>query len=377
MANKNKSWKTTASVVGALVLANAFWGGSAVVYQIGLQNMHVLVLSFYRQLFASVVLIMIAAGVERKMPPRSEWGWLALVGFLGVYLNQLLFAIGVFYAQSIIAAIMQLAVSPTTTAMAILLKQEKFSILKLVGIILCIIGSLFMIDISHFSITSGKGLGVVVLFAQSIFAAGYLVAQKQVLERVPPITTTAAMYAVGTPLMTVTALIFLPLNSATWTTNTTGIWAIVYAVAAQSVAAYILNAYANKHSKSSTVAVFETVNPFVAAILATIFLNEPITWNIIVGGLIILGGLAVVTFEQYRETKNAVSSLDALMARSTDFEMETNQLDSDEEVDDELEPSNEYAALSTQLSDSAALGASEMSPGSSIALELDRSDNTT
>jgi drug/metabolite transporter (DMT)-like permease len=100
----------------------------------------------------------------------------------------------------------------------------------------------------------------VVLFAQSIFAAGYLVAQKQVLERVPPITTTAAMYAVGTPLMTATALIFLPLNSATWTTNTTGIWAIVYAVAAQSVAAYILNAYANKNSKSSTVAVFETVN---------------------------------------------------------------------------------------------------------------------
>jgi drug/metabolite transporter (DMT)-like permease len=80
---------------------------------------------------------------------------LALTGFLGVYLNQLLFAIGVFYAQSIIAAIMQLAVSPTTTALAIILKQEKFSFLKLIGIILCIIGSLVMIDISHFSLTSG------------------------------------------------------------------------------------------------------------------------------------------------------------------------------------------------------------------------------
>lgn len=90
------------------------------------------------------------------MPPRSEWGWLSLVGFLGVYLNQLLFAIGVYNAGAIIAAIMQLAVSPTTTALAILLKMEKFSILKIVGIILSTIGSLIIIDFSNFSISSGS-----------------------------------------------------------------------------------------------------------------------------------------------------------------------------------------------------------------------------
>jgi hypothetical protein len=114
--------------------------------------------------------------------------------------------------------------------------------------------------------------------------------------------------------------------------------------------------------------------PFVAAILATIFLDEPITWNIIVGGLVILGGLGVVTFEQYRETKNAVSSLDALMARSTDFEMDGNHLDSDEEADEELEPSNEYAAVRTDQTESVTT-ASSMEPGSSIALEIDNSDD--
>lgn len=46
---------------------------SAVVYKIGLQHMHVLVLSFYRQLFASLVLIAIAAIFESALDSTVFW----------------------------------------------------------------------------------------------------------------------------------------------------------------------------------------------------------------------------------------------------------------------------------------------------------------
>jgi len=124
--------------------------------------MHPLVLSFYRQVFATPILIIIAAIVERAnahrhassplnfsslghLPHKSELGWFTLIGFLGVYLNQLGFAFGVKYAGAVIAAVMQLIVSPATTTLAIILKMERFAWLKLVGIVVCIGGSVTMI----------------------------------------------------------------------------------------------------------------------------------------------------------------------------------------------------------------------------------------
>lgn len=76
-----------------------------------------------------------------------------------------------------------------------------------------------------------------------------------------------------------------------------------------------------------------------------------------VGGVVILGGLAVVTWEQYRDSQSGQTSLDALMTRFDGVDTELNQIDTDDENEEDLGlvqsasrtdggSGNEYAAVS-------------------------------
>jgi drug/metabolite transporter (DMT)-like permease len=237
---------------------------SSIASKIGLERMTVLTLSVYRQLFSTPILVGLAVVLDRprRLPARSEIPNILLCGALGVFLNQVLFALGVQWAGAVIASIMQLVVSPMTSALEVILRMARFSWVKAGGIALCIVGSLLMIGIHNVNaFESTRVFGVLVLFSQACCAAGYLILQKRLLEDMQPATATAAMYIPGTVLTVLAAVIILPFTAAQWTPGDGIGWICVgYAVLFQSVAAYVLNAWANSKSSPSTVAVFETIN---------------------------------------------------------------------------------------------------------------------
>ncbi|WP_228560656.1 EamA family transporter [Catenulispora pinisilvae] len=80
----------------------------------------------------------------------------------------------------------------------------------------------------------------------------------------------------------------------------TSAWATLYLVAAGSLVAFCSYVWLLKNAPISTVATYAYVNPVVAVALGALFLNEAITLAVVVGGLIVVLGVAVVIATERR-----------------------------------------------------------------------------
>jgi drug/metabolite transporter (DMT)-like permease len=70
--------------------------------------------------------------------------------------------------------------------------------------------------------------------------------------------------------------------------------ALAYLVIAGSVVAYSAYAFALKHLPVATVSLYAYINPVIAVVLGTLVLNEPFSARIVVAGVIVLAGTAMV-----------------------------------------------------------------------------------
>lgn len=80
----------------------------------------------------------------------------------------------------------------------------------------------------------------------------------------------------------------------------TSVWATVYLVGAGSLVAFSSYVWLLKNAPISTVATYAYVNPVVAVALGALFLSETITVAVVIGGLIVVLGVAVVIATERR-----------------------------------------------------------------------------
>ena len=80
----------------------------------------------------------------------------------------------------------------------------------------------------------------------------------------------------------------------------TSVWATLYLVGAGSLVAFSSYVWLLKNAPISTVATYAYVNPVVAVALGALFLNETITVAVVIGGLIVVLGVAVVIATERR-----------------------------------------------------------------------------
>ena len=80
----------------------------------------------------------------------------------------------------------------------------------------------------------------------------------------------------------------------------TSAWATIYLVGAGSLVAFSSYVWLLKNAPISTVATYAYVNPVVAVALGALFLSEAITLAVVIGGLIVVFGVAVVIATERR-----------------------------------------------------------------------------
>jgi hypothetical protein len=107
----------------------------------------------------------------------------------------------------------------------------------------------------------------------------------------------------GAPFISLTALIFVP-EWSDWVPNQQGVGAVIYAVLAHSVVGYLILSFANRHTQSSIVAAMNCTQAPMVAIIATFYANETFDGQDIVGTLIIMLGLAVISYQRYKEQQD-------------------------------------------------------------------------
>ena len=151
--------------------------------------------------------------------------------------------------------------------------------------------------------TSAKPLSVAVLVVGTIcWATGSRYAPRLGLPRDPLVTALYEMVFGGTAMVLLGVLRGEPARLHLDRVDGSGWIGLAYLVVFGSLLAYTAYSYLLANAPISLVGTYAYVNPAVAVFLGWLILNESLTWQILLGGAVIIVGVALVVTSERRRT---------------------------------------------------------------------------
>eukprot|EP00117_Sycon_ciliatum_P004307 scpid66188/ scgid8743/ len=313
-----------------------------------------LVFSLFRDLCCFPVLMLAAFVAEKKimLPTLREFPIFILLGFLGMFCNQLLYILGVYWAGPDIASAFQPAIPVWAAFFAILFRVEKLPSLrklytwaKLLGILCAAAGAIGMTvfkPVSSSSSSSGNTtespdtvttacaqdatkhnshdtvIGCIMLLGNTVAMSFYVLAQKKLIfmkteQRFSdmPVNVTAWCYffgavfmALASPLAKTVQQPVCGVKSDPWHIPLEVTYPIEYAIFIASALCYLLITWSTMQISATLVTAFWPLQVPVAIVMAYFVLEDRLNWQqYVFCGLIILGLLFVVLANRVQEKK--------------------------------------------------------------------------
>jgi drug/metabolite transporter (DMT)-like permease len=270
------------------------WGASFIATKIAVRQVSPVTVVWLRFTMGVMILGMaVAARKQFALPNKNEWGYFALLGFLGITFHQWLQSNGLLTAQANTTAWI---VATTPVFMALLgwlVLKEGLSWIKSAGIVLAALGVLLVVtDGNLFSIMNGRfgTTGDFLILISAINWAVFSVLSRRGLKAHP---ATRMMFFVMTLGWIFTSVLFFSGKGITEITQlkTNGWLAVAFLGVFCSGLAYIAWYDALQALSTAQTGVFLYIEPLVAVVVAAIILGEPITGASLFGGGIILFGV--------------------------------------------------------------------------------------
>lgn len=274
----------------ALLAVQLTFSGLHIFGKVVLEAVHPLALASLRVLFATPLLLWLAWRHDRVLPSRRMLPSLALLGLLGVFFNQLLFISGLELTTATNAAILMPSIPVFAIGVAALFRIERIGLRRVLGIGLTVAGALVLLEPGRLTVGGREALGNLLVLANCLSYAAFLVAQRPVLTRLPWRTVLAWAFLFGGTGVVAVGGQQLAATDATALTPAV-LWGIGYILVFPTLIGYILNTWAVRRSSPSLVAAFITLQPLLTAGFAILLLGEPAGWREAAGFLLIAAGL--------------------------------------------------------------------------------------
>jgi drug/metabolite transporter (DMT)-like permease len=279
----------------ALIFVQISFGAFSVFGKYVLGYVHPLAVAGLRVLFAGPLLMLLALRYDKVLPKGRDLLTLAMLGFFGVFLNQLLFITGLDYTTATNASILMPSIPIFTVGIAMVMGVERITFRRAVGIGIAVAGALIMLRVTKFSLAEDTVVGNAMVLVNCLSYSIFLVLARPVLLRIPPLTVIAWTFVFGGSgvlLFSAPELLRIPVQSLPLL-----VWlGIAYVVVFPTIINYLLNTWAIKRSSSTLVAAYTTLQPVVATTLAVMLLGEYFGAREILGFLLIVGGLLSITW---------------------------------------------------------------------------------
>ena len=277
--------------------AVALWGVSFVATKAALREVSPLTLIVYRfALGTALLFLMLKIQRTSLVPPRDALPMLALMGFLGIFVHQLLQVYGLTLTTAVRTGWLIGLIPIWSAILSAVFLHEGFGVRKVVGLLLGAVGAFFVITRGEMSLqllALPRTLGDFLIILSTINWAIYTIVSAKTLKRLGSLRTTAATMFIGWIMLV--PLFFAGARLHEYSRLTpAGLGYIIFLGVGCSGAGYLLWCAALERLEASRVAAFLYLEPLVTLAVAVPVLGEPVGWLTIAGGLLVLAGVFMV-----------------------------------------------------------------------------------
>jgi O-acetylserine/cysteine efflux transporter len=277
--------------VAFLVLIAAIWGVNTVLTKVALGVVPPLFLSVVRFLITLVVLLPFI------QPVGPLWKPMLAVAVLTGPLHFGLQFVGIHIATDLSPMViaMQLWI-PATVALAAIFLNEKTSVVRVVGIVISLFGVAVLVFEPSVWLQM-PAFGMVALASLSYAAASIVMRKYGGLD---PIQAQAWLAVVTIPVLGLGSVLTETGQVASLVAATPIVWvAILFAALLSGLVGNVGMWRMVQRYEVSRTTPFSLLTPFIAIALGVAVLGDPVTGQLLIGGLLSLGGVVIVALVQH------------------------------------------------------------------------------
>jgi drug/metabolite transporter (DMT)-like permease len=296
--------KNIYSGIGLAILTTLIWSGNFIIARGVIKDIPPVSLAFYRWLLASVIILPFAFKKFKVEWPfiKRSWHYLFWASLTGVALFNTFVYIGAHYTSAINLSLIGTTSSPVMSIiMARIFLKEQIGWMKLLGLLICITGVLFLLSGGNFQNLLGHkySKGDLWVLAAAFCFAGYNTLVKKKPASISPVSFLFAAFAFGT-IMLFPFYLWEINNSAsvTWTIDL--FLAILYLGLGASVICFLIWNIAIGKLGAGRTALFGNLIPVFSSIEAVLILNEQFTWIHVVSMIIVFTGIVLANLRLSR-----------------------------------------------------------------------------
>lgn len=284
----------------ALLAATLFWSGNYVVGGEAVASITPLDLTTMRWTIALVPLILMAQVVEHPdwRSAIRAWPHLVLPAILGLLAYTLFLYTALEHTTAVNASLINAFNPAMISIAAAIFLHQRLTPIAVGGILLALLGVLWVLSDGHLStlFTQGFGIGdLLMIGAITVWTAYTLLGRHK--TGVPPITATALQAAITVVIM---MPIVLAMGGPHIPAEPGPRWALLYIGLFPSVAAYGLWNMALTSVPPARAGVFLNMLT-VFTVIISVMMGKPFTLAQGVGGIVILAGVALANIEAFRQ----------------------------------------------------------------------------
>ena len=279
--------------ISILVFISFIWGTQQPVMKVLLEDVSPIFLTFARFFIASLILTPWIIYKKLKVPPKD----LISLGFLGIiviFFYGLLASYGIKHSTASNASL----IIPTFPIFAMILVyflgKERVTLLKAAGALICFLGLLIALMEKGFDFSYEKyGLGNLLLVAATVSYAVYAVYIKSFVQKYGTLRATYYSILFGSLALLIYEFLTKEIYVVYQINWQATMWILYLAIFVVIFAWLFWNKAYSKIGVVNT-SVFHFFTPLFGILLSVIFLHEPLTFNLIIGFVLVCAGIYMV-----------------------------------------------------------------------------------
>ncbi len=282
------------------ILLGAIWSSSFMWIKIAVQEVGPITLVAFRVLFGLLFGVAVIL-IQRVRLPRSlkEWSPVLILGITNVAIPFFLISWGEQSIDSAVAAILDATVPLFTILIAhYLLRDDKMTVPKVLGLLMGFAGVVILMS-KDIGASFGSVLGQLAVVLASAFYAGSAVYARKTTEDTPGILRSAGPLVSATVVMWLAAPLVespvkIPQLGITWI-------ALLFLGILGSGLAFVLSYYLIHEIGPTRTSMVTYLFPLGGVILGVAFLNEALSWQVFVGGVLVVLSLVVANMQSRKQ----------------------------------------------------------------------------